>query len=118
MQLLRSDSSWKSTHALLVKLIRLMVETGTITSTLYISHAHILMTNYVTAVVSIIFIVLSLAPFAPPSSVYGLAFVLGKVYSNAMMVNFNHRIQIINGQDNTQITSFMMPPSNSDHLDS
>ena len=75
------------------------------------------MTNYVTAVVSIIFMVLFLVTFATSSGVYVPAIVLGKVYSNAMMVNFNHRILIIDGRDDIQVTSFMMPPSNSDHLD-
>jgi hypothetical protein len=37
------------------------------------------------------------------------AMVLGKVYSNAMMVNFNHRIQLAGGRNDTQITSFIQP---------
>ena len=32
-------------------------------------------------------------------------FILGKVYSNAMMVNFNQRIRISGGRDDTQITA-------------
>ena len=76
------------------------------------------MTNYVTAVVSIFFIVLNLVVTSGLSSVYTPALVLGKVYSNTMMANFNHRIQIINGRDDTQVTSFVMPPSNSDYLNS
>ena len=39
------------------------------------------------------------------------AFVFGKIYSNTMMVNFNHRVRIFNGRNDTQITSFVMPPS-------
>ena len=39
------------------------------------------------------------------------AFVLGKIYSNTMMVNFNHRIRISDGRNDTQITSFVRPPS-------
>ena len=57
-------------------------------------------------------------PSTAPPSYYTPAFVLGKVYSNTMMANFNHRILIINGRDDTQVTSFVVPPSNSHHLDS
>ena len=31
--------------------------------------------------------------------------ILGKVYSNAMMINFNQRIRISGGRDDTQITA-------------
>ena len=36
--------------------------------------------------------------------------ILGKVYSNAMMANLNHRIQIEDGRNDPQIASFLVPP--------
>jgi hypothetical protein len=36
------------------------------------------------------------------------AIILGKVYSNAMMVNFNHRIQFSGGRDDTQVSALVM----------
>jgi hypothetical protein len=35
--------------------------------------------------------------------------ILGKVYSNAMMVNFNHRIQFLGGRNDTQEMALTMP---------
>jgi hypothetical protein len=35
--------------------------------------------------------------------------ILGKVYSNAMMVNFNHRIQISGSRNDIQTSAFTTP---------
>ncbi|KAF9463137.1 hypothetical protein BDZ94DRAFT_1322042 [Collybia nuda] len=76
--LIRRDSGWKSTHTLLVKLVGRAVETG-----------------LVTAMVAIIYVLFLFLPqlisywSIPP-------IILGKLYSNAMMVNFNHRMEFAN----------------------
>ncbi|KAF8240512.1 hypothetical protein L208DRAFT_1384270 [Tricholoma matsutake] len=90
--LLRKDTGWKPTHTLLVKLVRLAVETGTITM-----------------LIAAAYLMIGFSPIRammPP-----LAIILGKVYSNAMMVNFNHRLQISGGRNEAQIGGFTMPSS-------
>lgn len=85
--LLRSDTGWKTTHTLLVKLVHLAIETGTVT--VLIAAAYLIV------------------EFQNKNFMVPLAVILGKVYSNAMMVNFNHRIQISGGQNESQIEGFM-----------
>lgn len=61
-------------------------------------------------VVCVIYVVFSLTSESAGDACVP-ALVLAKVYSNAMMANFNHRIQIIGGRNDDQTTSYMMPPS-------
>lgn len=100
--LLHNDTGWKNTHTLLVKLVHLVVETGT-----------------VTMLIAAAYLILQLLPAGSPLHIsqllFGamplLAFILGKVYSNAMMVNFNHCLQILGGRNGTQIVGFTMASS-------
>ncbi|KAF8240177.1 hypothetical protein L208DRAFT_1385112 [Tricholoma matsutake] len=92
--LLRNDTGWKTTHVLLVKLVRLAIETGTVT--MFIAATYLIST----------------LPTFDAHSAYispTLVMVLGKIYSNAMMVNFTHRIQVSGGWNETQIVGFTMP---------
>ncbi|KAF8240157.1 hypothetical protein L208DRAFT_1385080 [Tricholoma matsutake] len=90
--LLRNDTGWKTTHILLVKLVCLAIETGTVT--MFIAAAYVIST-------------FPTSPYISPTPVM----VLGKIYSNAMMVNFTHHIQVSGGQNETQIVGFTMPSS-------
>ncbi|KAF8232135.1 hypothetical protein L208DRAFT_1273638, partial [Tricholoma matsutake] len=90
--LLCKDTGWKTSHALLVKLVRLAIETGTVTGILQVS------------VLKPPFIVKPPVAIMPPLTIF-----LGKVYSNAMMVNFNHRLEISGGRNETQIVGLPMP---------
>ncbi|KAF9563237.1 hypothetical protein CPC08DRAFT_749080 [Agrocybe pediades] len=67
-------SEWKATQRVLSKLIRLVIETGTIT-----------------AAIAIINLILSVLP-GKPTYYQTTSAVLGKLYSNTMMAVFNSRI--------------------------
>ena len=118
---MQNDNGWKSTHTLLVKLVRLAIETGTVTGMSDTSQAgpwHLcdqLHPLSSAVVVSIIYLVLVYANGVhvvydtfPSSSFFAPLCVLGKVYSNAMMANFNHRIQIQDDQNDPHIMSSIM----------
>ncbi|KAF8148052.1 hypothetical protein B0H34DRAFT_273504 [Crassisporium funariophilum] len=72
----RSRSGFRQTRVLVTKIIRLTIETGTIT-----------------AAIALINFTLALLPGHPPYW-EAVAAILGKVYSNSMMVVFNSRMKV------------------------
>ncbi|KAK0214042.1 hypothetical protein IW262DRAFT_1322193, partial [Armillaria fumosa] len=79
--LMRSNTSFRRTRILVLKLIRLTVETGTMT-----------------AVVVLLDLILFLA--FPHQTFYGaIAVIVPKLYANAILVVLNSRIQIVGGRD-------------------
>ncbi|KAF8873112.1 hypothetical protein BD779DRAFT_1679370 [Infundibulicybe gibba] len=80
----KSETGFKSTHILISKLIRLTIETGSMT-----------------AAVATIDIALFLG--FPHNNYHTTpALVLAKLYSNTLVVIFNSRLRIVNGRDATQ----------------
>lgn len=79
------DSSLKQTHVHLTRMIRLTIETGTLT-----------------AVIAIVTLVLTFLPGRPIYYQASVSF-LGKIYSNSIMVAFNSRMKI--GSSNTSATA-------------
>ncbi|KAF8240160.1 hypothetical protein L208DRAFT_1385088 [Tricholoma matsutake] len=94
--LLCNDTGWKTTHILLVKLVHLAIETGTVT--MFIAATYLISTFPT---------IYAHNAYISPTPVM----VLGKIYSNAMMVNFTPCIQVSGGQNETQIVGFTMPSS-------
>lgn len=89
--LLHHDNHWQNTRTHLVKLVCLVVETGTVTMlipVMYIITSSVLQNN---------------AGYMP------VVILLGKVYSNTLMLNFNHRIQISGGRNDTQTIAIALP---------
>ncbi|EKM52282.1 uncharacterized protein PHACADRAFT_260563 [Phanerochaete carnosa HHB-10118-sp] len=81
--LLKNDTKMPATHAVVTKLVRLIVETGMLT-----------------AVAATIDIILFLA--FPHNSYHGcVALTLAKLYSNSLLVLFNSRIRIVGGRNAT-----------------
>ncbi|EKM52241.1 uncharacterized protein PHACADRAFT_260480 [Phanerochaete carnosa HHB-10118-sp] len=81
--LLRKDTKVPETHAIVTKLVRLIVETGMLT-----------------ALAATIDIILFLA--FPHNSYHGcVATTLAKLYSNSLLVLFNSRIRIVGGRNGT-----------------
>ncbi|EJD00216.1 uncharacterized protein FOMMEDRAFT_22670 [Fomitiporia mediterranea MF3/22] len=79
--LARKDTGMVATHASLTKLIRLVVETGSLTAT--------------TAIIDLV-LFLDL----PHKAFHGcVALVLAKFYSNSLLVVFNSRLRIANGRN-------------------
>ncbi|TFK32062.1 hypothetical protein BDQ12DRAFT_728985 [Crucibulum laeve] len=83
----RSGTGLRSTQALVVRLVRLTIETGTVTATL--------------ALATLILIIADTnnGYYFLTSSV-----VMGKLYSNTLMVNFNLRMQISGGRHETRFS--------------
>ncbi|CDO78113.1 hypothetical protein BN946_scf184611.g5 [Trametes cinnabarina] len=78
--LLRKDTKVPTTHAVITKVVRLVIETGTLT-----------------ALAATIDITLFLA--FPHNSYHGcVALTLAKLYSNSLLVLFNSRIRIVGGR--------------------
>ncbi|KAF8150014.1 hypothetical protein B0H34DRAFT_802136 [Crassisporium funariophilum] len=72
----RSATHWKPTRDIVRRLIRLIIETGTLTAT-----------------IAIINLILSLLP-GRPAYYQVTSAILGKMYSNTMMVVFNSRMKV------------------------
>jgi len=81
--LLKKDTKIPTTHAIVTKLVRLIVETGMLT-----------------ALAATVDLILFLA--FPHNSYHGcVALTLAKLYSNSLLVLFNSRIRIVGGRNNT-----------------
>ncbi|EJD00212.1 uncharacterized protein FOMMEDRAFT_170199 [Fomitiporia mediterranea MF3/22] len=79
-QLRRKDSGMNATHALLSRLIRLIIETGCLTATMAL-------------------VELSLFLAYPDMSYHVcIAVILAKLYSNSLLVVFNSRLRLANGR--------------------
>ncbi|PPR03487.1 hypothetical protein CVT26_007893 [Gymnopilus dilepis] len=76
----KKRTSWKQTRRIVQKLIRLIIETGTLTAT-----------------IATINLVLSLLP-GKPTYFQTTSGILGKMYSTTMMVVFNSRMRIVGGE--------------------
>ncbi|KDR71254.1 hypothetical protein GALMADRAFT_797189 [Galerina marginata CBS 339.88] len=86
----RQDSEFKRTRVLLYSIIRLTIETGSLTAAI--------------AILSLILVFLPGKPTYYQTSVA----VLGKVYSNSMMVLLNSRMRI-RGSNDPSISTFEVP---------
>ncbi|PPR03485.1 hypothetical protein CVT26_007891 [Gymnopilus dilepis] len=75
----RTQTQWRQTRQIVQKLIRLIIETGTLTAT-----------------IAIINLILSLLP-GKPTYFQATSGILGKMYSTTMMVVFNSRMKILGG---------------------
>ncbi|TFK31424.1 hypothetical protein BDQ12DRAFT_740025 [Crucibulum laeve] len=80
----RRDTGFKRTHTIITRIIRLTVETGSTTAT-----------------VAVIDVVLFLA-FRQNNYHTAPALILGKLYSNTMVLIFNSRVHISGGRSDTQ----------------
>ncbi|KAK7464849.1 hypothetical protein VKT23_006054 [Stygiomarasmius scandens] len=79
--LLRAKRGFRRTHAIIVRLIRLIIETGTATA-------------IVALIDSILFLTIQRYPY------YTLpARCLGKIYANSLMVILNSRMKVVGGRD-------------------
>jgi len=95
----------KSTQVLLKKIIRLVIETGTVTGMRLYSSCDITNEKPITfaAVIAVMILVLSVLP-GHPTYFTTPAGILAKVYSNSMMVVLNNRMQIADPETNTTAT--------------
>ncbi|KDR70541.1 hypothetical protein GALMADRAFT_877912 [Galerina marginata CBS 339.88] len=85
LQLLRRKTNITRTAAVVDRIVRLTLETGTFT-----------------AVIAILNLVLSLLP-GHPTYYMGVVAILGKVYSNSMMVSLNSRMNIAGDMNSTTV---------------
>ncbi|KAF8873064.1 hypothetical protein CPB84DRAFT_1798711 [Gymnopilus junonius] len=83
----KKKTSWKQTRRIVQKLIRLIIETGTLTAT-----------------IAIINLILSLLP-GKPNYFQTTSGILGKMYSTTMMVVFNNRTKIVGGEHSSEYMS-------------
>ncbi|KDR81086.1 hypothetical protein GALMADRAFT_136142 [Galerina marginata CBS 339.88] len=84
----RHDTGIRQTHVLLTKIIRLTIETGTVTATL--------------ALISLILV------YGPRNTTYyqTTVAVMGTVYSNSMMVAFNSRMKLGPSNNTTSVPDY------------
>lgn len=94
--LLRRDTQWQDTHRLLVGLVRLTLETGTVTTISVI--AFVLANVMVTSA--------SIQPLRYCSTPFVLLF--DKLYANMMMLTLNHRMTAFNSRINVAPSSEMV----------
>ncbi|PPR03311.1 hypothetical protein CVT26_007785 [Gymnopilus dilepis] len=91
-------SAWKPTQRVVQRLIRLIVETGTLTGKPSPSGANIItslppLAIVIVATIAIVNLILSLLP-GKPTYYQTTSAILGKVYSTTMMAVFNSRMKI------------------------
>ena len=106
----------KSTQVLLKKIIRLVIETGTLTGTHLYPSCHITIEKSTTlaAAIAIITLVLSVLP-GHPSYFTTPVGILAKVYSNSMMVLLNNRMKIPTDAHPEINTTVNLRPDNPTH---
>lgn len=85
----RKDTGFKATQVLINKLVRLTIETGTLTAT-----------------VATVDIILFLA-FPHNNYHTAPALTLAKLYTNTLLLIFNSRMRVIGGRDGTQTTELL-----------
>jgi len=107
----------KSTQVLLKKIIRLVIETGTLTGTLLCPLRDITNEKSITLAAAIAIITLVLASLPSRPLYYTTpAEILAKVYSNSMMVVLNNRMRIrTDAHPETNTTITRLPTKNSTH---
>ncbi|KAJ7810204.1 hypothetical protein B0H14DRAFT_3151324 [Mycena olivaceomarginata] len=89
--LLKSDTGFRRTHILIVRLVWIIIETGCLTA--------------VVAVITLIFFLRSSPYFFTP------AFVLPMLYANTILAVLNSRFQILDGRGYISTTNMMTAPS-------
>ncbi|KAF8181326.1 hypothetical protein BJ912DRAFT_1062186 [Pholiota molesta] len=88
----KRDTGFQYTHDIVTRVIRLTIETGTLTATLAIA-----------------VLVLAYLPGHPPYY-QACALILGKAYSNSMMVALNSRMKVISNSSTASWNESSIPP--------
>ncbi|KAF8873062.1 hypothetical protein CPB84DRAFT_1895644, partial [Gymnopilus junonius] len=93
----KQKTLWKQTRRIVQKLIRLVIETGTLTGNIYWKHRD-------AATIAIINLILLLPP-VKPDYFQTTSGILGKMYSITMMVLLNNRMKIVGSETTTELIS-------------
>ncbi|KAK0493068.1 hypothetical protein EDD18DRAFT_429764 [Armillaria luteobubalina] len=120
--LMRSDTGFRRTRLLVTKLIRLTVETGSVTGMYFETPATFTIVAKITSPTSAVVALLNLILFFgfPHQTFYGTpALIMPKLYANTVYMVLNSRIRIMGGRDtyisstDQSITSTMIRDTNS-----
>lgn len=104
------------THALITSIIRLTVETGSLTglSSKNLLSCLLVLTvtciTYISAIISVISLILTYLP-GQPSYYRTTVSVLAKLYSNSMMVVLNSRMRVVSGNSVSMAHEIILPMS-------
>ena len=102
-QLSRHDTTLKQTKIILKKIIRLTIETGSLTGTLSAFQSSIYVAKYIhSAIIGIVCFLLVALPDSPYYYQFPMG-IIGKVYANSMLVLINSRMLL--GSEDTPTTN-------------